>query len=57
MDLSNRGPLSEYPFSLRTYESDLAWLRKEAARKGISIATVVRIIIAQHVDAQTAKGK
>ena len=50
LDLSNRGHLVDAPLSVRIYERDLDWLRAEARRQGISIATVVRLIIAKHVD-------
>jgi hypothetical protein len=52
MDLSNRGPLTAEPFSIRPYQSDLEWLRLEARRQGLSVAGLVRFIIAKHVDAQ-----
>lgn len=55
MDLSTRGPLTEMPFSVRPFESDLQWLRKESARSGIPIANLVRLILAKHVDAENAK--
>lgn len=51
MDLSNRGPLTDTPYSIRPYQSDMDWLREEAARQGLSVAGLVRIIIAKYVDA------
>lgn len=56
MDLSTRGPLTVDPFSIRPFESDMDWLRKESKRQGIPIANLVRLILARHVDSQTQKG-
>jgi len=45
------------PTSVRLYDSDMDSIQKEAARMGIPVGILIRMIIANHVDQKTRPGK